>query len=327
MSTALAALLSRISDGGIHSGQALAEQLNVSRAAVWKSIKHIQSLGLPVEALRGQGYQLTHKIELLSEESIKASLTPVASKCCQDINVLLKAKSTNSCLLNRLDTEQIHGQVVLAEYQSSGRGRRGNQWITPLASGICVSVGWRFDMAPAALGLLSLYMGVAVARTLSTLGLNGIGLKWPNDIVVMEKKLGGILLELRGEASGPVDVIIGIGVNYDLPEATLSDIDQAVTDICSHTRNRVSRNSIVSILLSNVFEIIQSLQSDPDSPLIDEWRYYDRYVGREARLILPDNEIEGTLRGVDNHGALLMTVAGQLKHYTSGEVSLRLGKK
>ncbi len=319
-----AALLSIISDGQFHSGQDIATQLGNSRAAIWKSIKHLESLGLQIEAIRGRGYRLANQIELLSEKAIKKELSPTARQCCNELAVLFKTESTSSYLFNRLGSEKSHGNVVLAEYQSSGRGRRGNQWVSPLASGVCVSVAWHFDVAPNALGLLSLYMGVATARTLSTLGVDEISLKWPNDIVINNKKLGGILLELRGEASGPVDVIIGIGVNYDLPEFALADIDKAVTDICSLTKKRLSRNKIASTLLSNVFEILQDLQSGISSSLLDEWRQYDQSVGRRAKLILPGKEIEGILKGVDNQGSLLMIVDGQLKSFTSGEVSLRI---
>ncbi len=319
-----AALLAIIADGNLHSGQALAARLNVSRAAIWKSIRRIQSLGLPIVAIRGTGYQTPHQIELYSAKKIKASLTAIANKCCTGIDVLFATKSTHSYLLKRLDSEQIHGNVVLAEYQSHGRGRRGNPWLSPLASGICVSVAWRFEVAPSTPGLLSLSIGVATARTLSALGIERVGLKWPNDIVVSDKKLGGILLELRGEASGPIDVIIGIGINYDLPETAIATIDQAVIDVCSLTKKRLSRNKIAAILLSNVFAVLQELQSGITSDLIDEWRRYDRYVGRKARLILPGMEIKGTLKGIDNQGSLLMDVDGQLTRYTTGEISLRL---
>ncbi|GJM04186.1 MAG: hypothetical protein DHS20C09_01770 [marine bacterium B5-7] len=237
---------------------------------------------------------------------------------------MFKTESTSSFLLNQLSSEKSHGNVVLAEYQSKGRGRRGNQWVSPLASGVCVSVAWHFDVAPNALGLLSLYMGVATVRALSALGLTKIGLKWPNDIVIQDKKLGGVLLDLRGEASGPVDVIIGIGVNYDLPDFALADIAKAVTDICSLTEKRLSRNMIAATLISNIFEVLQDLQSGASSSLLDEWRKYDQSVDRKAKLILPDREIEGILKGVDNQGSLLMIIDGQLKSFTSGEVSLRI---
>ena len=317
-------LLSIISDGKLHSGEELASQLGISRAAIWKSIKHLESLGLYIEAIHGKGYRLDHAIELLSEKKIKKLLSSRAKKVCQNIEALFKTESTNSCLFNRLASERIHGNVVLAEYQSQGRGRRGNKWISPLASGLTFSVAWHFDIAPRALGSLSLSMGVAIARALQSEKITNVGLKWPNDIIVMNKKIGGILLEVRGEASGPVDVVIGIGLNYDLAEDVKSRIEQPVTDICSHTERRLSRNAIVATLLSNVFEVLEDMQTDQDLNLIDEWRTLDCYVDRHARLLLPNEEVEGVLKGVDNQGSLLMSVAGVVKSYTSGEISLRV---
>jgi BirA family transcriptional regulator, biotin operon repressor / biotin---[acetyl-CoA-carboxylase] ligase len=317
-------LLSIISDGKTHSGEALATQLNISRAAIWKSIKQLELLGLDIEAVHGKGYRLAHPIELLSEKKIKKLLSSQAKQSCQNIEVLFKTDSTNTYLFNRLASEQVHGHVVLAEYQSHGRGRRGNQWLTPLASGMTFSVGWHFDIAPKNLGLLSLFMGVAIARTLQAEKIAGLGLKWPNDIVVMNKKIGGILLEVRGEASGPVDVVIGIGINYDLTEEVKSNIAQPVTDICSHTQQRLSRNAIAARLLSNVFEVLEGMKVDQSLDLLDEWRALDCYVEQHAKLLLPNEEIEGVLKGVDNQGSLLMSVAGKMKSYTSGEISLRV---
>ena len=319
-----AILLSAISDGEVHSGQELATQLNISRAAIWKSIKQLESLGLKLEAVPGKGYCLNNKIELLSENIINKSLSPIAKENCQKLKVLFNTNSTNTYLYELLASEQIHGNIVLAEYQSNGRGRRGNKWFSPIASGICFSIGWRFDIAPNALGLLSLYIGVAIARTLSSIGLMGVGLKWPNDVLIMNEKLGGILLEVRGEASGPVDVIIGIGVNYDIPKTFYSHIDQAVTDICSHAENNLSRNKLAASLISNIFKVLENMNSETNIHLLDEWRQYDCYSGRKARLILPNEEIEGTVKGVDDHGALLMSVNGKTKSYTSGEISLRI---
>jgi BirA family biotin operon repressor/biotin-[acetyl-CoA-carboxylase] ligase len=317
-------LLSIISDGNIHSGEELATQLNISRAAIWKSIKHLESLGVLIEAIHGKGYRLVRAIELLSERKIKKLLSPVAQECCHDIEVLFKTESTNSSLFERLVSEKIHGKIVLAEYQSQGRGRRGNKWLSPLGSGITLSVGWQFDIAPKALSLLSLYMGVAVARTLESEKISEVGLKWPNDILVMNKKIAGILIEVRGEASGPVDVVIGIGMNYELAETVKLDIKQPVTDICSNTQQRLSRNKVVATLISKVFEILNDMETKHSLKLLDEWRALDCYIGRQAKLLLPNEEIEGVLKGVDNQGSLLMSVAGEVKSYTSGEISLRV---
>ena len=317
-------LLEIISNGNVYSGQDLAASLNVSRAAIWKSIKHLQALGLEIRAIRGKGYQLLEKFEFLSKEEIRSMMTSKSKKSCKDIGVVFKTNSTNSYLLNQLDNESIHGSVVFAEYQLGGRGRRNKKWISPIGSGICFSVGWRFEVMPISLGLLSLYMGIAIARSLNSLKIKEVGLKWPNDIITMGHKLGGILLDIRGESTGPLDVVIGIGINYELPKYKLINIDQPIIDICGASKKRFSRNMIAASLLSNILEILHDLQTGANLNLLNEWRQFDYYIGKEATLILPNEKITGILKGVDEQGSLLMLVDGKLLSYRSGEVSLRI---
>jgi len=317
-------LLEIISNGNVYSGQDLAASLNVSRTAVWKSIKHLETLGLEIRAIRGKGYQLRKKFEFLSKEEISRMMTLQSKKSCKDIGVVFKTNSTNLYLLNQLDSEAIHGSVVFAEYQSEGRGRRNKRWISPIGSGICFSVGWRFEVMPISLGLLSLYMGIAVARSLNSLKIKEVGLKWPNDIITTGHKIGGILLDIRGESTGPLDVIVGVGINYELPKYRLISVDQPIIDVCSVSKKRFSRNMIAASLLSNVLEILHDLQTGANLNLLNEWRQFDYYIGKEATLILPNEKITGILKGVDEQGSLLMLVDGKLLSYRSGEVSLRI---
>ena len=317
-------LLEIISNGNVYSGQDLAASLNVSRTAVWKSIKHLETLGLEIRAIRGKGYQLRKKFEFLSKEEISRMMTLQSKKSCKDIGVVFKTNSTNLYLLNQLDSEAIHGSVVFAEYQSEGRGRRNKRWISPIGSGICFSVGWRFEVMPISLGLLSLYMGIAVARSLNSLKIKEVGLKWPNDIMTLDHKIGGILLDIRGESTGPLDVIVGVGINYELPKYRLISVDQPIIDVCSVSKKSFSRNMIAASLLSNVLEILHDLQTGANLNLLNEWRQFDYYIGKEATLILPNEKITGILKGVDEQGSLLMLVDGKLLSYRSGEVSLRI---
>ena len=177
---------------------------------------------------------------------------------------------------------------------------------------------------PISLELLSLYMGIAAARSLDSIGIEKVGLKWPNDIIAGERKIGGILLDIKGESTGPLDIVVGVGINYELPKHPQLNIDQPITDICSTTRERYSRNMISAILLSNIFEILSDLKIGKNLDLINEWRKYDCYIGRKAVLILPNQKIIGLLKGVDDQGSLLMQVDGELSSYRSGEVSLRM---
>ena len=317
-------LLSLLSDREFHSGEELAKALDVSRAAIWKLIKQLGHYGLSINAVHGKGYQLDHHIELFSESEIRNHLSTAVSKYCRDIEILFKTSSTNTYLLEKLDGQEAHGHVVLAEYQSDGRGRRGNTWVSPLASGIYLSISWRFNLNASVLNTLSLYIGLALARALTSLNITGIKLKWPNDILINEKKLGGVLIDMRGEVAGPVDVIIGIGINYYLAENIMTGINQRVTDICSNTTGVLSRNQLTDILLSYFFEILINFDSCKKSVLIDEWLKYFCYYGKPGQLISQHEIIEGIIEGVDNQGCLLMSKGGVVTPYTSGELSLRL---
>lgn len=319
-------LLSILADGEFYSGEELARRMDVSRAAIWKSIKQLKSFGLIINAKRGKGYRLNNPVELLSENKIRKALSARCNKYFHSIDILFNTTSTNSYLFKRIDSDLIRGQVVLAEYQSQGKGRRGNKWLSPLASGIYLSIAWQLDKSPTVLGLLSLYIGVAIIRALKTLNINTVGLKWPNDILIDNKKLGGVLLEMRGESGGPVDVVIGVGLNYDLPEEMISSIDQPVTDICHHSQQRLSRNKIAASLISNIFEVLDSMQTETDLVLLNEWRQYDCCKNEYVRLILPGSKIQGRLEGVDDQGSLLICVNGKTQHFSSGEISLRVEK-
>ncbi|MCG8378212.1 MAG: biotin--[acetyl-CoA-carboxylase] ligase [Proteobacteria bacterium] len=317
-------LLSIISDGIFHSGEELARQLNISRAAIWKSIKQLRSLGVPIEAVRGKGYRLSRQIELLSRDKINNKMSARGRRLCKKLEILFNTESTNSYLNDQLNIEPVHGHIVLAEYQSKGKGRRGNKWFSPLGSGFYMSIGWQFDLFTESTSLLSLYIGIAIVRALKTIGLGNVELKWPNDIVINHKKIGGVLLDMRGEANGPVTTIIGVGVNYDYPESIADKIEQDITDICSNIQKKVSRNDVAAILLSNILEILDHVSNEDTEGLMQEWCEYDCLKGKPAKLYFQDSVVEGIVEGVDDLGSLIMNINGTLQRFTSGELSLRL---
>ncbi len=318
------ALLNLIKDGEFHSGEQLSSQLHVSRTAIWKSIGQLRQLGVDIESKHGLGYRLRHPLQLFDADSVHENLNEQAARHCRDIEILFETESTNQYLSELVGHSPCSGKVVLAEYQSQGRGRRGNQWLSPLGSGICFSLAWRADNSYASLGLLSLFVGVAVARTLTHLGVNDVGLKWPNDILVNQQKLGGILVEMQGEANGPVDMIIGVGINYDIPVALVQKVDQPVTDISRNMTTTINRNEIAAALISQLLELLATTDEQQHAALLEEWRHLDCYKDRMANLQLPGSEVSGRIMGIDNDGCLLISVNGQVQRYMCGELSVRL---
>lgn len=313
-----------IKDGEFHSGERLSTQLHVSRTAVWKSIKQLRQLGVDIESKHGLGYRLRQPLQLFDADSVQKKLNEQGARHCRDIEILFETESTNQYLSERVGYSPCSGKVVLAEYQSHGRGRRGNQWLSPLGSGICFSLAWRADNSYASLGLLSLFVGVAVARTLTQLGVKDVGLKWPNDILVNQQKLGGILVEMQGEANGPVDMIIGVGINYDISVALVNEVEQPVTDITRNMTATINRNEIAAALISELLELLATTDEQQHAKLLEEWRRLDCYKDRMANLQLPGSEVSGRIMGIDNDGCLLISVNGQIQRYMCGELSVRL---
>jgi BirA family biotin operon repressor/biotin-[acetyl-CoA-carboxylase] ligase len=318
-------VLAALADGEFHSGQQLAEATGVTRSAVWKQIRRLADLGLEVEGVTGRGYRLAAPLELLDTAGIRCGLDPGAWEVPVDIETLFEINSTSGYLLDALGADSIHGRAVLAEYQTAGRGRRGNPWLAAPASGLCLSLGWHYESAPASLTCLSLAAGVAVAGALRGEGCPGVQLKWPNDVLVDGAKLAGILIESHAQGAGPCDVVIGVGVNVHLPEQLERTLDRRVTDL-----ERVlapvtpSRNRLAARLINALVAMLKRYDSDGFSSFLEAWRELDYAAGREAVLLLPGQQTAGRVVGIDENGLLIMAIEGERRKFSSGELSLRI---
>lgn len=317
-------LLSLLADGRFHSGEDLGRELAISRTAVWKKIKSLQRYGISVHSVKGKGYRLSRAIEFLDREKIIASIDSTMKPVLRRLTLHEQIDSTNRFLLDQTDTPDFHAHVALAEFQSAGRGRRGHGWISPYAAGICLSAGWHFETPPEPLTGISLGTGVAIMRALCKAGIKGAGLKWPNDIFWQGRKLGGTLVEMRAESTGPCNVVIGIGINYSFPPEERYSIDQPWVDIATIRRDPVSRNVFTAMLISELFGLLTEIRNGGFGEILDEWRQHDHMKGRHATLLLPDRTVTGLLLGVDDSGALLMSIDDQVKKFNSGEISLRV---
>ncbi len=318
-------LLKLLGDQAFHSGTGIARSLSLSRTAVWKHLRHLRDCGIQIDSVRGRGYRLAQPLEMLDEQNIRASLSPAARSTIRDIRVLFETTSTSDSLVESLPSGPFQGQVLLAEYQSRGRGRRGNDWVSPMASAVCLSLGWHYEVPPANLQYLSLSCGVAMMRLFDHLDIPGVGLKWPNDILAGDRKLGGILVETRGEQAGPADVVIGIGINF-LQTQALDSIDQPATAVAALTGALPSRNLFAAGMINELVAMLQGLPQRPAADILDDWRRHDCARGRPARVSLPDADCRGSVIGIDDDGLLLMRVDDEIRTFTAGQVSLEIGK-
>jgi BirA family biotin operon repressor/biotin-[acetyl-CoA-carboxylase] ligase len=318
-------LIGLLGDGRCHSGTELAERLGISRAAVWKHIRGLEMLGLSVTALPGRGYRLLTPVEWLSEPTIRADLSPVAADLLGALELYDVLDSTNSHLLRRAQQGAVTGTVCLAEYQHAGRGRIGREWISPFGANLYLSLLWRFE-DPAQVSGLSLAVGVAVVRALQVLGLPGISLKWPNDLLWDGAKLGGILLEVAGEAHGQCVVVIGLGLNRHVPASAAVAIDQPWTDLgrvgdSAHPE----KNVLVTALLNELLPLLRDYSGQGLRPYLPEWRAAHAHAGQPATLLVGDARIDGHIVDVTEDGLLLLEDQdGRLRQFASGDVRLRV---
>ncbi len=318
-------LLRLLADGALHSGEELAARLGVSRAAVWKRLQQLEEWGIAAEALPGRGYRLGTPVDLLDADDIRGRLPQGARDRLRRLEVHESLDSTSDRLLTVDDLPSGLFDACLAEFQSAGRGRRGRRWIAPFASAVCLSIGWSFRDAPAALSALSLAAGVAVLRALGRLGIAGLALKWPNDVVRGDSKLGGILIDLRGEAAGPAYVVVGVGVNVRLPAPArkqLADEGVDAVDLAA-LGAPPSRNALAAALIAELSNALDEYGTRGLAAFVQEWQDADALDGRSIAVLHGGQVLHGRARGVDSEGALILEVDGAPRRIVSGEVSVR----
>ncbi len=313
-------LLRLLQDGRFHSGEALGAALGVSRSAIWKQLQSLEAeLALPVHRVRGRGYRLENQLVLLDERVLAVS--EVAQGW--PVSILPVVDSTNAAALRRLAGGQEPPFIVLAERQTSGRGRRGRTWVSPFGENLYYSLALQVDGGMRQLEGLSLVVGLALLRALRVAGLVSAGLKWPNDVLVDGRKVAGILLELSGDPADVCHVVIGIGVNVNML-VDKGAIDQPWTSMRAELGCLVDRNEFVCELNRQLSLYLGLHKACGFAALRDEWQENHLWQGRSVILAMGASPIEGVVLGVDQAGAIRLRVAGEEQSFSGGELSLRL---
>jgi len=328
-STLVARVFARLSDGQFHSGEDLAAALGVSRSAVWKAVKALRELGATLHAVRNRGYRLAKSSEPLDGAAIGNHLSAAVRERVRGLDVVWSVGSTNTTLLSRPYPPNGSTEVMLAEYQTAGRGRRGRAWLAPPGGAICLSFSWTFRDVPEDLGALGLVIGVCELRALRALGVTGARLKWPNDLLVNDRKLAGILIELRAESGGQACVVIGIGLNVALGAPLLAKIAETgidATDLVTAGLPEPPRNAVAAALVDSCVRGLLDFEREGLRPFLEDWRDADALQGRMVNVKGAAGEVvKGLARGVDLHGALLVeTLEEGLRKFVSGDVTVRV---
>lgn len=322
----VARVFAELADGEFHSGEQLAEALGVSRSAVWKAVESLRELGATLHAVRNRGYRLRSGSDALDAARITQLLPAAVRRHVRGIETAWTVDSTNSVLLARPNSPFEVSDAFLAEYQTAGRGRRGRAWLAPPGGSICLSLGWTFREVPHEIGALGLAIGVCALRALRDSGVESAALKWPNDILVEGKKLGGILIELRAESAGPANVVIGIGLNVALGAELLQRIGEtgvAAIDIVSAGLKQPSRNALAAALIDQAVRGLLAFEKQGLRPFMEEWRSADALRGHQVDVHTLEGVARGLARGIDLHGALVLETPHGVRRFVSGDVTVR----
>ncbi len=315
-------LLVALADGGMVSGAQLAERAGVTRAAIWKQIEALRARGVPVESRGTAGYCLPWPVQLLDLPALKAAVPAAVRKRLGTLELHWELDSTSSEIQRRQgDLPDL--SMVLAETQSAGRGRRGRRWLSPPGLNVYLSCLKRFDAGFAALSGLSLAVGVIVMRTLASLGIDGAGLKWPNDVLSDNGKLAGILVELGGEYQGPCAAIIGVGLNVRLTEALREQAGQPVNDLTTLAGAAPDRNRVAAALITALAEGLDQFEREGFAAFVDEYARHDLLRDKALRVQGATGALEGIGAGVDERGALLLQAGDGLHRIDSADVTVR----
>jgi BirA family biotin operon repressor/biotin-[acetyl-CoA-carboxylase] ligase len=321
-STIVPRLAHYLSAAETRSGEAIANELGCSRTAVWKHVESLRQLGIGIDAVAGQGYRLREPLELLDKSVVLAGMEPVTRAQLKQLMIEASIDSSNSAL-QRLPVTRQHATAILAEHQSTGRGRRGRQWHSPFGRNLYLSLGWKFEQSLSELGCLPLVVALATAQALTRAGLKGHQVKWPNDLLLDGRKLCGCLVEVQGDSQGPCHAVLGVGINVHMPASELTNgIDQPWTDLHSHLPD-CSRNVLAALLLEELVRHMTMFSGQGFRPFRENWEKMDGLFGQTIEVFAGNDCIRGTAGGIDELGALMLDTGEEVLKLYSGEVSLR----
>jgi BirA family transcriptional regulator, biotin operon repressor / biotin---[acetyl-CoA-carboxylase] ligase len=314
-------LIMQLSDGKTYSGELLADQTGISRAAIARHITQLKSYGVDIYSIKGKGYRLSSPLQLLDASKIRRY------QACGMAEILLQhvTDSTNSQLMRWLQDGQqlVKGAALVAEAQTAGRGRRGNSWFSPFGANLYFSVYWQLDQGIQAAMGLSLVIGIAVAEVLEQQFGLPVRLKWPNDVYLANKKLAGILIELAGQSHAQCDLIIGLGLNLNMPPNADNQITQAWTDLQQHLSAPIDRNQLVALLQTKIVTHLKTFELTGFKTFCADFNQRDQFMGQTVCLSSGDKRFLGQCLGVDSQGGLLLEHDGSVQSYFGGELSLR----
>jgi BirA family biotin operon repressor/biotin-[acetyl-CoA-carboxylase] ligase len=328
-------ILPVLADGQPHTVKELTSQLAVSPTELEHFIKTLITYGVEFSSSVAPTYQLSEKLELLEYRCLWAQIPEYTRQQIAHLKILDRVDSTNHYVL----TQEQHPVplICLAEYQTAGRGRQGRQWVSPYASGLCLSIKQHYTRFDHSLGGLGIALAITVVRLLYAIGAREVGLKWPNDIIWRNRKLAGLLLETRIR-NHRYEIVVGIGINVKMPRIELKNIDQPWVDLQTILGQLISRNTLAAMLIEHCLQTLTSYSQEGLTTFISDWYHFDLLYGQ---LVTLENStfdshsvteptqhrvvaVTGTACGIDEQGALLLQIGDGKQRYFYGEARIRV---
>lgn len=316
------ALIRRLSDGKFHSGEAIAQELSISRTAVWKLIQKIEQWQVEIYSIRGRGYQIPGGLELINEELLQYQLSQ-HNRLFKQVKVLTSIDSTADFLTREWQRTPGEGRVCIAEHQTAGRGRKGRVWVSPFAANLYFSIGVQLPLGLSALGGLSLAVGICLCRVINQFSGDKVKLKWPNDLLVDNKKLAGVLVEASGDTNDKSFLNIGVGINWDMKPKQGDAIDQPWANLKALLPEKVTRNDILAKLLIELDQALSQYIKTGFSSFAKDWSGLSAFYQQQVTIESGVGKIDGIEVGVEPNGALKLDTGSGVHIFHSGEVSVR----
>ncbi|MDY4920748.1 MAG: biotin--[acetyl-CoA-carboxylase] ligase [Phascolarctobacterium sp.] len=305
------------------SGEEISRQLEVSRTAIWKHIQTLKNEGYAIESIPKKGYVLREAPNRLFPQEILSRLQTkwLAHNICyrdtvDSSNNLAKALANEGCE---------NGLLVVAEEQGAGKGRLSRGWISPYAKGIWFSVVLKPPFLPQEASKCTLLAAVAVVKAINKIAGVNAAIKWPNDVLLLGRKLVGILTEMNAEFGHINYVVIGIGINTNAtPDDYPEEVKALAVSVADAATEPFTRVQLLCDILKNMEELYDKACNEGFAPVLEEWRQYSCTLGQEVKVIAPDMTYFGTAEDIDEEGLLIVRKEdGSLEKVVAGDVSIR----
>lgn len=305
------------------SGEEMSQKLSISRTAIWKHIQALKQAGYDIQAVYKKGYTLYSSPDLLLPNEVLSKLT--TKWLGRNILYQTSVDSTNSIAKQAAFDGCAHGTIVVAEEQVGGKGRLARGWFSPLGRGIWFSMVLRPPFLPQEAPKFTLLMAVALAQAFKKYPGVEIGIKWPNDVLLNERKLVGILTEMNAEMEAINYIVIGTGINVNVPkEIAPKEIQDKLVSLADFSDKPIDRVKLLTVILKEVEDLYDKVLQEGFSFVLQKWREVSITLHSRVKVIAPDETFIGMAKDIDENGALLVEKDdGTIQRVLAGDVSIR----